>query len=99
MAMEALAGRPSPVLLYDWCSFSDDWLTAIDRLNLIPEHPCIILAAGRVNEDLWRRALGRQAYDVVARTGQPEHLLATLRFAWDWKTMAPAPAVAGVANR
>jgi DNA-binding NtrC family response regulator len=99
MATETFAGQPIPVILYDWRSVSDDWLAAIDRLKLIPDRPCIILAAGRVDEDLWRRALGRQVYDVVSRAGLPEHLLATLRFAWDWWRMRRDPAVADLTHR
>jgi hypothetical protein len=80
-----LTCRPSPVILYDWYSASEDWTASIDRLSMLPAEPCIVLAAARVNESLWRRALALQVYDVVCRTGQLEHLFATLRFAWNWK--------------
>jgi DNA-binding NtrC family response regulator len=84
-AIAFLASRPTPVILYDWYSASEDWTASIDRLTMLPGNPCIILAADRVNERLWRRALDRNVYDVVCRSGQFEHLLATLRFASNWK--------------
>jgi hypothetical protein len=80
-----LARRTIPVILYDWYCAADDWATSIERLKLIPEDPCIVLAARGVDEDLWRRALNRRVYDVVSRTGQVGHLVATLEFAWKWK--------------
>jgi len=84
-AMAILAGRALPVILYDWCSVAEDWTASIGRLNLVPEEPCIILAADGVDEDLWRRALGLRVHDVVCRTGGRDHLFATLQFAWKWK--------------
>lgn len=84
-AMGILACRTIPVILYDWCSADEDWATSIERLRLIPEDPCIVLAARGVDEDLWRRAIGLRVYDVVCRTGELGHLVATLQFAWKWK--------------
>ena len=77
--------RTIPVILYDWCSATEDWTTSIERLKLTPEDPCIILAARGVDEDLWCRAIDHRVYDVVARTGDFKHLVATLQFAWKWK--------------
>ncbi len=78
--------RTIPVILYDSCSGLEDWAEAIGRLKMLPENPCIVVAAGRVNENLWRYALRLRAYDVVCRTGKPEELFTTLGFAWKWKT-------------
>jgi DNA-binding NtrC family response regulator len=75
-----------PVVLYDSCEGLEDWTEAIDRLKMLPDNPCVVLAAGTVNENLWRYAIGLRAYDVVCRTGKPEELFTTLRFAWKWKT-------------
>ena len=83
--MGILACRTIPVILYDWCSADEDWATSIERLRLIPEDPCILLAAKRVDENLWRRAIGLRVYDVVSRAEHVGHLVATLRFAWKWK--------------
>jgi hypothetical protein len=73
------------VILYDWYSAAEYWTTSIKQLELIPESPCIVLAAPEVNENLWRRALERRVYDVVCRTGQLGHLAATLECAWKWR--------------
>ena len=53
---------------------------------MLPDSPCVVLAAGKVNENLWRYAIGLRAYDVVSRYGKPEELFTTLGFAWKWKT-------------
>jgi hypothetical protein len=58
----------------------------IARLKLLPGAPCIILAVGQVDEDLWHHAINQQVYDVVWRTGHNHHLMATLEFAWKWRT-------------
>jgi DNA-binding NtrC family response regulator len=86
VAITILACRTIPVVLYDSCEGLEDWTEAIDRLKMLPDNPCVVLAAGKVNENLWRYALGLRAYDVVCRTGKPEELFTTLRFAWKWKT-------------
>jgi DNA-binding NtrC family response regulator len=85
-AIGVLTCRAITVILYDWCSATEDWTESIDRLKLIAEGPSIVLAAGRVDEELWREALSLRVYDVVSRAGQFEHLFATLRFARKWKS-------------
>jgi DNA-binding NtrC family response regulator len=86
VALTILGCRTIPVVLYDSCEGLEDWTEAIDRLKMLPDSPCVVLAAGKVNENLWRYALGLQAYDVVCRTGKAEELFTTLGFAWKWKT-------------
>jgi DNA-binding NtrC family response regulator len=86
-----LACRTIPVILYDWYSAAEDWATSIARLKLVPEDPCIVVAQG-VDEELWRRALNLRVYDVVSRSGQVGHLVATLKFAWKWKVENPLSA-------
>ena len=85
VAKGILERRPIPVILYDWCSAEEDWTTSIECLKLIPEDPCIVLAARGVDEDLWCRAIDRRVYDLVSRSGDLKHLVATLQFAWKWK--------------
>jgi hypothetical protein len=86
-AMEGLACRPTPVILYDWCSPVGHWTAAVERLKLIPDKPCIILAARGVNEDLWCQAINCDVYEVVPRTGDMRNLVATLQFACQWKVV------------
>ncbi len=82
--MEVLSCRPTPIILYDWCSPAEHWTEAVERLKLISDQLCIILAAKGVNEDLWCQAIDRDVYDVVSRKGEMGHLVATLQFAWKW---------------
>jgi DNA-binding response OmpR family regulator len=86
VALTILGCRTIPVILYDSCAGLEDCTEAIDRLKMLPDSPCVVLAAGKVNENVWRYALSLRAYDVVCRTGKPEELFTTLRFAWKWKT-------------
>ena len=86
VALTILGCRTIPVVLYDSCAGLEDWTEAVDRLKMLPDNPCVVLAARKVNENLWRYAIGLRAYDVVCRTGKPEELFATLGFAWKWKT-------------
>jgi hypothetical protein len=85
-AINILANGLAPVIIYDCCSAAEDWSASIAHLMLLPEPPCIILAARQVDEDLWRKAINQRVYDVVGRTGHDQHLIATLTFAWKWKT-------------
>jgi len=85
-AINILADGSAPVVIYDWCPATEDWSRLIARLISLPETPCIILAAGQVDEALWHRAINQHVYDVVWRTGHSRHLLATLEFAWKWRT-------------
>jgi DNA-binding NtrC family response regulator len=86
VALKILGCRTIPVVLYDSCAGLEDWTEAIERLKSFPENPCVVLAAGKINENLWRYAIGLRAYDVVCRTGNAEELFTTLGFAWKWKT-------------
>jgi DNA-binding NtrC family response regulator len=85
-AVDILANGSAPVIIYDCCSATDDWSMSIARLMLLPEAPCVVLAARQVDEELWRQAINHHVYDVVCRTGHYQHLLATLEFAWKWRT-------------
>jgi DNA-binding NtrC family response regulator len=84
-AEEILAERSAPIVVYDCCSVTEDWSTSVDRLMSVSEDPCIVMAVGLVNEELWREALSRRVYDVVCRVGHGSHLAATLQFAWTWR--------------
>jgi DNA-binding NtrC family response regulator len=90
VALTILGCQTIPVVLYDWCEGLTDWTEAIDRIKMLPHNPCVVLAAGKINENLWRYAIGRRAYDVVCRTGKPDELFTTLGFAWKWKTAQQA---------
>jgi DNA-binding NtrC family response regulator len=84
-AVEMLAERSAPIVVYDCGSVAGDWSTSIARLRLVSEDPCIIMAAGMVSEELWREAISCRVYDVVHRFGHNSQLSATLRFAWKWR--------------
>ena len=87
-ALDILAQRSIPVVIYDGYSTSaiQDWILSVARLRVTPEEPCVVLAAPQVEEELWCQALEHAVYDVVCRTGQAQHLIATLEFAWKWKS-------------
>jgi hypothetical protein len=54
----------------------------MDRLSAAASHARILLAAPRIDEDLWRAVLRRRGYDVLAKSAGSEQLKRELRFAW-----------------
>jgi hypothetical protein len=84
-AVEMLAKRTAPIIIYDCGSVDGDWSASINRLRLVSEDPCIVMAAGLVSEELWQEAISCHVYDVVYRFGHSSQLVATLRFAWKWR--------------
>jgi hypothetical protein len=98
-AVDILANGSAPVVIYDCCSATEDWSTSIARLMLLPDAPCIILAARLVDEELWRQAINQHVYDVVCRSGHNQHLIATLEFAWKWRTDRRRETAGGLGGR
>jgi DNA-binding response OmpR family regulator len=70
------------IVVYDRNLPHVDWRYALDRLNATASQSRIILAAPRVDEDLWRMVLSRHGYDVLKRSANSEQLKRELRFAW-----------------
>jgi hypothetical protein len=87
-AVEVLQPGMNSILLYDWYSESDSWRSSTDRLLRADNAACIVLAAPKVDEDLWQQALRYRLYDVVSRQGPACLLAATLRFAWQRKVQS-----------
>ena len=85
-AVEMLAERSAPIIIYDSGPVAGDWTDSIARLSSASEDPCIVMAAGLVSEELWQEALSRRVYDVVYRIGHGSQLVATLQFARKWST-------------
>jgi DNA-binding NtrC family response regulator len=90
-ACEELANRSSRVVLYDCHPHSPEWQDAIGHFTSDKSRPSVVLAAPKVSEDLWRRALARGVYDVVPRSGRTDLLMATLGFAWKRRSEKLAP--------
>jgi len=84
-AMEMLAERADPIIIYDCGAVTGDWTDSIARLRSASLDPCIVMAAALVSEELWQEALSRKVYDVVCRTGHGSQLVATLQFARKWR--------------
>jgi hypothetical protein len=80
--LEICGSKPIQIVIYDQNLPGVDWRDALNCLNAVAEHARILLAAPRVDEDLWRRVLGRRGYDVLVRSASSEQLKRELRFAW-----------------
>lgn len=70
------------IVIYDRNLPCIDWRYGIDRLSAAASQARILLAAPRIDEDLWRAVLRRRGYDVLARSSGSEQLKRELRFAW-----------------
>jgi DNA-binding response OmpR family regulator len=90
-ALEILERRAVSILVYDCCLPHSDWQAGVPRVTEVSGRTCIVLAAQQVDEDLWERALGRGAYDVMCRTDPAAQLASTLRFAWRWNVVRSLP--------
>jgi len=84
-AVDMLAERPAPIIVYDCGPVAGDWTGSIARLRSDSEDPCIVMAVGLLSEELWQDALSRKVYDVVSRVGHGSQLVATLQFAKKWR--------------
>ena len=80
--LEICGSKPIQIVIYDRNLPGVDWRDALNRLNAVAEHARILLAAPRIDEDLWHKVLGRRGYDVLVRSASSEQLKRELRFAW-----------------
>jgi hypothetical protein len=71
-----------PIVVYDVNLPGSEWGRAFDRLSDIPDRPRILLAATRIDEDLWRSVLQRQGYDTVERSAGSAEYMRAFHFAW-----------------
>jgi CheY-like chemotaxis protein len=81
-AIEVYRPESMPIVIYDVNLPGIEWSQAFDRLRAVPNHPRILLAATRIDEDLWRKVLQRQGYDIVERSASSEEFTRVLHFAW-----------------
>jgi len=80
--LDVCRSRPMRIVVYDRNLPDVDWRYALDRLSAVRSQPRILLAAPRIDEDLWRMVLHRRGYDVLSRSASAEQLRRELRFAW-----------------
>jgi DNA-binding NarL/FixJ family response regulator len=81
-AIEVYRPESMPIVIYDVNLPGIEWSRAFDRLRAVPNRPRILLAATRIDEELWRKVLQRQGYDIVERSAGSEELTRALHFAW-----------------
>lgn len=92
-ALEILEKRRAiSILVYDSWPNAADWPTGVARLAQVSDDTCIVLAVQQVDEDIWERAIGCGAYDVICRAGHAAQLASTLRFASKWNAGRRLPA-------
>jgi hypothetical protein len=75
------SGSPR-IVIYDRNLPGVDWRKALDNLSAAASQPRILLAAQRIDEDLWRTVLRRRGYDVLSTSATSDQLKRELRFAW-----------------
>lgn len=80
--LEICESRPIRIVIYDRNVPAVDWRYALDRLRASAATARVLVAAPRIDEDLWRTVLRRHGYDVLARTATSAQLRRELRLAW-----------------
>ena len=80
--LEICGSRVIRIVVYDRNLPWVDWRYGLDRLSAATSNARILLAAPRIDEDLWRTVLRRRGYDVLTRSAGSEQLKRELRFAW-----------------
>jgi DNA-binding NtrC family response regulator len=81
-AMEMCRSGFAPIVIYDHNLPGVDWRRAVEQLSGAAPHGRVLVAARKIDEDLWRMVLRRRGYDVLARTADRDELKRELHFAW-----------------
>lgn len=81
-ATEVCRRRPVPIVVCDMDLPAVPWRWAFDALNAVLDDPRLLLAARKVDEDLWLGVIRRHGYDVVERSARAGDLSRSLYFAW-----------------
>ncbi len=87
-AFELYRVRPRPLVIFDERLPGADWREALPGIGSLPHHPLILLAASKVNEEIWRTVLRCRGYDAVKRSAGSQEWARELRFAWRSKVAA-----------
>lgn len=80
--LEVCRSRPCLIVIYDRDLPGSGWSCALESLHAAAFHVRILLAASRVDEDLWKMVLRRRGYDILAKSADFVQLSRELRFAW-----------------
>jgi hypothetical protein len=81
-AHEELRSRPVPVVVYDERLPWGDWREDLRSVSSLAERPAVVLAAARVEEDVWKAVLRCEGYDLIRRSAPCGEWRRMLQFAW-----------------
>ena len=85
-ALELLHTAHVPLILFDWDENGDNWRDGVKRLGAAPSHPCVLLVARFIDDNLRQEVLRFRGYDVLPRSAGPEEIVRMIQFAWFWIT-------------
>jgi len=74
------------IIILDADLADGNWKDALMSLRASANNQCVILASRVFDPYLWDEVVRCGGFDVIARSGEREHLASHLRFAWFWKT-------------
>jgi hypothetical protein len=80
-AVDIQKSNPAPIVIFDSDLPDVDWVRVFDRLSAVATRPRLLLAAGLVDEDLWRMVILYHGYDAVERSACAADLRMTFHFA------------------
>jgi hypothetical protein len=82
LATKHLTSHPIPVVIYDERLPYSAWRDGLRALAAVEARPLILLAARRMDEEIWRTVLECEGYDALERSAPKEEWVRMLRFAW-----------------
>lgn len=84
-AIDLLARRPAPLVIFDSDLAGEDWRTAVATLAAPPRAVCVLLASRVVDEYLFTEVVKHHGYDIVVKPFQRDELRRAVTFAWSWR--------------
>jgi DNA-binding NtrC family response regulator len=81
-ALATLQRSRIPILICEHRLPSGTWIDMLDRLDLLPEPPCMIVCSRSADAPLWAEVLNRGAFDLVAKPFDAMEVVRAVTWAW-----------------
>jgi DNA-binding response OmpR family regulator len=91
-ALAVLRERPIPVVIAERALPCGDWKDLFAALQLLPNHPLLVVTSRLADEDLWAEVLNLGGHDVLAKPFQAVEVQRVLESAWQiWASRNKRP--------
>jgi DNA-binding response OmpR family regulator len=81
-ALAVLRERPIPVVIAERALPCGDWKDLFAALQLLPNHPLLVVTSRLADEELWAEVLNLGGYDVLAKPFETAEVQWVLESAW-----------------